>query len=357
MQIAIIGGGINGLCCAWQLADRGHAVSLFERGRLLRATSRASSRLLHGGLRYLESGQVSLVREALRERERWLARAPHATRPLPLLLPAYRGAGRPRWRTGLGLALYRLLAGRSSLPGARWLGAAEVAALAPGLRRDRLRGAFRYWDAQMDDVALGRWVAAQGRQAGVAVHEHTPVRRLTRDGRVCLADGRALEFDRVVNVAGPWAERLLVDSGIRRVHTLDLVRGSHLLLRPACRHACLLEVPGAARVVFVLPWRRHTLLGTTEQRQDLDQPIACSAAERTYLLDIYNHYFTPALGGAEVLAAFAGLRPLLRSAADPTRASRDYALQRDGRLVSVFGGKWTTAMALAARVARLVQTP
>jgi glycerol-3-phosphate dehydrogenase len=111
MRLAVIGGGINGLCCAWKMAQAGHRVSLFEKGQLMQATSSASSKLLHGGLRYLETGQIRLIREALKERDNWLARTPHLAHPLPILLPIYRSNRRPRWLLGLGLAIYDL-AGR-----------------------------------------------------------------------------------------------------------------------------------------------------------------------------------------------------------------------------------------------------
>ncbi|MDT4329042.1 FAD-dependent oxidoreductase [Methylomonas sp. MED-D] len=348
MEIGIVGGGVNGLCCAWQLAKLGHRVSVYERGKLMRATSCASSKLLHGGLRYLENGELRLVRESLRERDAWLRRAPHLTEALRLRMPLYRQGRRGRFTVGAGLFIYDRLAGRSLLPGAVWLDAAQMLAEDPGLDGDGLLGGYEFSDGRMDDYALGVWVAEQARTEGVEMFEDVEVLRLDAAGLIETTAG-VVRFDRVLNVAGPWAGRLLERSGVDSPYRLDLVRGSHLLLNQACRQAYLLEVPGERRIFFVLPWKGQTLLGTTEVRQGLDDAIACSDAERDYLLAAYKRYFPNQ--EATIAGRFAGVRPLISSAADPSRATREYAVHRTGQLISVFGGKWTTALALAEQVA------
>lgn len=351
MNIGIVGGGINGLCCAWVLQEQGHSVHLYERGDLMAATSSRSSKLLHGGLRYLENGEFRLVREALRERDAWLARVPDLTRPLRLVLPVYKSSRRPRWMMGMGLFLYDQLAGRSTLPPSRWLTASQLSTCDPALQSAGLVGGYAFSDGQMDDHALGLWVAEQARAAGAAILENCEIRSVDTSGRLTLADGSLRHYDRLINVCGPWAQRLLEQSGLASPYQLDLVRGSHLILNRSCPQAYLLEVPAAHRVVFVLPWKAKTLVGTTEVRQTLDAPILCEDAERNYLLAVVRHYFPSRDGANDFIESFAGVRPLLRSAADPAQATREYALHRDGALISVFGGKWTTARALAEKVA------
>jgi glycerol-3-phosphate dehydrogenase len=347
MRIAIVGGGINGLCTAWVLAGR-HQVTLYERDAVMGATSRASSKLLHGGLRYLENREFRLVREALRERDAWLARAPHAARPIRLVYPVYRDGRRSRWLVGTGMWLYDRLAGPTPLPRAQWRTAAQLLEADPLLRAQGLRGGHVFSDGLMDDHALGLWVAGQAIAAGVTIREHTPVDAVDPAGGVTV-QGERVPYDRVVNVAGPWAAALLERSGVPARHRLDLVRGSHVVLDRPCAQPYLLEVPAERRVFFVLPWKGRTLVGTTEVRQRLDEPIACSAEEEAYLLRAYRHYFP---GDAPpVVERFAGVRPLLYSAANPTRATREYAIERHGQLVTVLGGKWTTALALAGKVA------
>ena len=355
MDIGIVGGGINGLCCAWVLQQQGHRVCLYERDELLAATSSRSSKLLHGGLRYLENREFRLVREALRERDAWLARAPEFARPLRLVMPIYRESRRQRWLVRAGLSLYELLAGNSLLPASSWSTAAQLSALDPALRSDGLLGGYAFFDGQMDDLALGRWVADQARAAGAMIREHVDVRAVDRSGRITLDDGSSCQHQRLINVCGPWAEELLQRSGIASPYRLDLVRGSHLVLDRACPQAYLLEVPSEPRIAFVLPWQGKTLVGTTEVRQSIDAPVACADSERNYLLALLRHYFRGQGSATEVIGTFAGVRPLLRSATDPTRATREYAIHRDGALISVFGGKWTTAHALACKVAASLQ--
>lgn len=352
MDIGIIGGGINGLCCAWQLAKQGNQVQLYERDTLMNATSRASSKLLHGGLRYLENREFRLVREALRERDAWIKRAPHLARPLRLVMPIYQQSRRPGWMIALGLFLYDHLAGKSQLPKAKRLSALELIRRDPFLKSEGLQGGYEFSDGQMDDQALGLWVAEQARQAGVNIAEHTEVTALTQDGHVTTANGAMHAHDRLINVAGPWAHRLLQTSGLDSPYELDLVRGSHLILAQPCKQAYLLEAPNDRRIFFVLPWQGNTLVGTTEVRQRLNEPIACSPEEQNYLLDAWVHYF-PGLQ-PNVIGTFAGLRPLLRSAQDPNKATREYAIHRTGKLVTVLGGKWTTAMALADKVSHAI---
>ena len=354
MKIGIVGGGINGLSCAWLLSQAGHDVELFESGRIMRQTSSASSKLLHGGLRYLEHGEIRLVREALRERDAWIERVPELTRPLRIVLPLYRQTSRPRWKIRAGLFLYDWVAGRSRLPGTKWRGAQELSARDPGLKTEGLIGGYEFSDGQMDDYRLGCWVADQARAHGVVIKENSPVDSVSLEGCVRLANGDSRHFDRVINVAGPWAGRLLERSHISTAYQLDGVRGSHLVLDRPCPQAYLLEAPSEERIFFVLPWKGRTLLGTTEVRQDVDQPIICSEEEKHYLLAAYNHYCVDPVSEEDIKETFAGVRPLLYTADDPGKATREYAIERKERLINVFGGKWTTTLALAKTVVKRI---
>lgn len=354
MDIAVIGGGINGVMSAWALAKRGHAVTLLERGRLMGETSGASTKLLHGGLRYLEHGSFRLVREALRERKWWFEAAPDLCRPLEITIPVYDVARRPGWIIGTGLALYHWLAGRQALGRPRRLTAAEVLARRPDLRAAGLLGGWSFVDGMMvDDAELGRRAAEWAVKAGVQIREQTPVDRLATDGTIWLSDG-PLRFDAVVNSAGPWSDGLLERSHIPARFSLDYVRGSHLVLNEPCRAALLLEYPWDKRVFFVLPYQDGTLLGTTEVRQEVPDGLPPSSDEIEYLLRGYRHYFASGIDVA-VRGVFSGVRPLIRSNQDPSSASREYAIDVRGKVLTIFGGKWTTARALGEHVAERIR--
>lgn len=353
MKVAVIGGGINGIMTAWELARRGCGVDLFEKDRLMSATSSASTKMLHGGLRYLEHGHFSLVREALRERSWWLSQAPDFARPIEIMLPVYSGVGRPRWQLSLGVRLYDLLALGTGFAKGRWHSADELRERLPALESNCLQGAYSYWDGQMDDQRLGLWAAEQASRAGVTIHEGSPVSQVEPGNGMIEVSGRRRSFDRVVNVAGPWAGQLLADSAIASRYSLDLVRGSHVILTGSIDCGCVLQVPGERRILFVLPWQGNTLLGTTEVRQATPCHPVAEQGEIEYLLTTYNRFFSDRRTERDIVDVFAGVRPIVASSNDFSAASRESVIERRQRLISVFGGKWTTSRALAVAVANI----
>ncbi|TXH85120.1 FAD-dependent oxidoreductase [Thauera aminoaromatica] len=333
MEVAVVGAGIVGACTAWALARQGAEVTLYERKQPMGETSRASSKLLHGGLRYLETGQFRLVGKALHARTDWLELAPHLCHRLELLLPMYRDKGRSQFTISAGIRIYDVLAMGSGFPRARVLKPSEVLALQPGLSPEGLVGAWAFFDAQMDDYALGNWVIEQFRKLGGELVTDFEVRDLA------VLDG----FDRIVNATGPWAMQLRETMPGKPSYTLDWVRGSHIVLDRICPAAMLLEVPGSSRIFFVLPYQGRTLIGTTEVRQSGPNNPGPSEDEIRYLLDAHNHYLAPAAMRCDVVEAFSGVRPLLRSADNPSEATREWAFERTGNVLHIYGGKWTTA--------------
>jgi len=334
---------------AWELAKAGHSVELIEKSSVMSATSSASTKLLHGGMRYLEHGKFSLVRESLRERAWWLEAAPDVTQVIPILFPIFQRSPRSRWTIKLGMVLYDRLAGKFGVGKHRWVSCAELTEVMPNLKSAGLKGAYLFYDGQMDDYALGLWATEQAKSEGVTVLEHTQVDCITVDGSVEI-QGNQRQYDRVVNVTGPWAVELLKQSGLPYEYDLDLVRGSHLLLDRNIKHGMMLTAQTDGRLFFVLPYKGKTLLGTTEVRQDLSEPVVCSESETDYLITVYNDSFDDSIDQSDVLSSFAGLRPLLKSHKNPNRATREYRIEQHEKVISVFGGKWTTARALAKKI-------
>lgn len=357
-RVAVVGGGINGAGIAWELARRDYDVVLYEKGVCGAQTSSATTKMIHGGLRYLEHLHFGLVRESLVERAWLLEHAPSLVAPVEILLPMYADSPRARPIVRLGLALYDGLAGGANISRHRAWSAEELARMAP-LRREGLRGGFSYWDAQVDDFALVRAVVASARREGAEVREHTRVEELERDGEqwiVTSDPGGSERFDLVVNAAGPWMNELLRANGIRANYVLTLVRGSHLVLwHRVSDRGLLLQSTTDRRVFFVLPWKGTTLVGTTEvlQRTSPDG-VHASEEEIDYLVARFNHYFRETITRDDVQSTFAGVRPLVGRATNPSAINRDSRVVREGNVINVFGGKMTTFMALARKVAMRV---
>lgn len=377
VDVLVVGGGITGAGVALDAASRGYRVGLVERADYASGTSSRSTRLVHGGIRYLPQGHVGLVREALRERRLLLRLAPHLVRPLGFVVPLYKnlkaplGVRLPRaaqpfvpLAVRVGLLMYDTFSRDPALRH-RTLSLQEVARLAPGLRTDGLRKAFLYFDARTDDVRLTHAVLATARAFGALTVNYAEVVGLLRSrGRVAGAGvmdrltGRTLEVPArvVVNATGVWAERVAALAGPPPFH-LQHSKGTHLVLRPgAVRASCAVVVPETddGRLAFLVPWSDRFVLGTTDEAYagDLEWPVP-SEAEVRYLLDHANRYLDPSLGPDDVAAAYAGVRPLVtpREGATGSTASlsRDHlVVVSGGGLVTVTGGKLTTYRSMAA---------
>ena len=354
VHVAVVGGGINGAGIAWELARKGYAVTLFEKGRCGEQTSAATTKLIHGGVRYLEGLHVGLVRESLRERAWLLEHLPQLVHPIEILLPIYSDSPRSRFTIRTGLALYDALAAGKSIHRHRSLTRDELLARVPLVARDLL-GGFAYWDGQTDDRELVRVVVASATRDGAVIRENTRVTALRHDGAEWLlattqsADER---FRVVINVAGPWMNELLAASRLRSRYRLSLVRGSHLILKHRINDAgMLLQSVSDRRIFFVLPWKSTTLVGTTEvmQREPLDD-VHASDEEIEYLLARYNRYIRAPISREDIASTFAGVRALVGRSANPSAIGREYRIERKGNLINVFGGKMTTFMSLARNV-------
>ena len=361
-DLLVIGGGINGAGIARDAAGRGLRVLLCERGDLAEFTSSASTKLIHGGLRYLERYEFRLVREALAERERLLAMAPHIVWPLRFVLPHDDGL-RPAWMLRLGLFLYDRLTRLQTLPASAVIQLRHSPWGQP--LQDRLRRGFAYSDCWVEDSRLVVLNAMDARARGADIRTRTAVvsaRREAESWRATLRDGASgrewpIRARAIVNAAGPWVSRTLAGTlGIPTRSAVRLIKGSHIVVRRlyAGEQAYILQQPDR-RIVFAIPYERDfTLIGTTDLPYSGEPgPVAISADETAYLCDCINRSFERTIAPGDVVWSFSGVRPLFDDAAESASAvTRDYVLElsdRSGRLpvLSVFGGKITTYRRLA----------
>jgi len=351
-DLLIIGGGINGCAIAREAALLGLSVLLVDKGDLAGETSSKSTKLIHGGLRYLEYYEFRLVREALHERERLLKAAPHLIRGLEFVLP-HEHAVRPWWMVRAGLYLYDLLGGKSSLPHSRSLTPRDRAFTDP------LKGGakgFVYWDAFVDDARLTLANALDAAANGAGIDTYCALdaaERTARGWRATLADGRIVTARALVNAAGPWVHQMLGRLGVASRSDVRLVKGSHIVVPRLYEgeHAYILQQPDR-RIVFAIPYQNgFTEIGTTDIPVERPEDAVIAEEEIAYLCEAMNRHFIRQIAPADVMASWSGVRPLYDDgAANASSVTRDYVLELDAEgapLLSVFGGKITTARQLA----------
>jgi glycerol-3-phosphate dehydrogenase len=364
-DLLILGGGITGAGAALDAVLRGLRVALIDKSDFASGTSSASSKLVHGGLRYLEHGDLGLVYEALHERTRLLRNAPHLVRPLRFLIPFYRGSRVPPWKWRAGLTLYDVLAGRGTIRRSRLLPRHRLQSEVPALKRAGFVAGAEYHDAQMDDARLCIEVLRTAALQGACVANYVEALAFERQAnRICGVAARdrltgqdlLIQARQVLNATGVWVD------GVRRLAgekepLLRPTKGVHVVLPDlGLRSAFLLLHPRDGRVFFVIPWATHpgidrfsmavkTLLGTTDtEAEESPDKLQVHTAEVDYLLEGFCHHFHTPVSAAQVLGSFAGLRPLIRSRpGEPSARSREYRIVRGPPgLVSVAGGKYTT---------------
>jgi glycerol-3-phosphate dehydrogenase len=359
-DVLVVGGGITGSGVALDAASRGLSTALVEARDIASGTSSRSSKLIHGGLRYLEQIDFALVREALRERELMLSRlAPHLVHPVPFLYPLTHRAWE-RLYVGAGMTLYDSIGGARSMPRHRHLTRGAALRLCPALRGDALVGAVRYYDAQTDDARHTLSVARTAAHYGATVRTSTEVVRLVRDaGRVVGAEVRDVENDHTATIraavvivcAGVWTDHVEALAGTEGRFDVRASKGVHLVVprdRIASEVGLILRTE--VSVLFVIPWGNHWIVGTTDSawKLDLAHPAA-STADIDYLLAHVNRVLAKPLTRRDIEGVYAGLRPLLAGESEATsRLSREHAVGRPlPGLVTVAGGKFTTYRVMA----------
>lgn len=382
-DVLVIGGGINGVGIASDAAGRGLKVLLCEKNDLASATSSASTKLIHGGLRYLEQYDFLLVRKALQERELLYKLAPHIVRPLAFHIPWFPHL-RPKWLIRMGLFLYDNLTRRVKFPSSR-----QLRFDSSGPFVDSITHGFEYWDAQVDDARLVVLTALQARQQGAQVRTGTACSALetfSQDGQTRwqatlenkrLGSSEKIVANLVVNASGPWVGKLFEElTGTASSYPVRLVKGSHIVVpRLDDGYAASMLQNDDGRIVFVIPYQQHySLIGTTESefKGSLDDVKAASAGT-DYLVQVVNKYYKKKITREDIVHSFAGIRPLVgeenseedfhgnskeSARKSASKVSRDYKLifeETDAPMLSVYGGKVTTYRLLAEQAVDKLQ--
>tara|TARA_X000000950_G_scaffold136444_1_gene169634 strand:+ start:10031 stop:11104 length:1074 start_codon:yes stop_codon:yes gene_type:complete len=354
-KIAIIGCGINGIGCAIALAESGYDVHIFDKKKPFSETSSKSSKLLHGGIRYLENGHLNLVRESLQERAAWVKQMPDHTKINRFFIPVYQNLSRNIFILFAGVKLYEFLAGKFSLGKSKFHGRKNTLQLNKSLRSEGLIGSVSYVDVQMDDEAISAKLLAKAERMGVKIIDNTEVTNFDLAGKV-ETDSHSIKYDFIVNACGPWVKASLDKNKINTKYEIEHVRGSHIIVNKKISNPLVLQNPSDKRIIFMLPIKEGTLIGTTEIKHDLAKPIECSKAEQKYLIDNANNFIQEPLDAGNVISNYSGVRALVsQGEKNLSSINRDSAIELNGKLINVFGGKWTSGLSLGKKVANLIQ--
>ncbi len=361
VDLLIIGGGATGLGIAVDAATRGYTTALAEAGDFAQATSSRATKLVHGGVRYLASGEIHLVREALHERAVMVRNAPHLVRPLPFVLPAYEAGQRVFY--GIGLTIYDLLSGKATLGPTDSLRPAAAIEAIPGLNPRGLRGGILFHDGQFNDARLALTLARTALDHGALVRNYTRCMRLIHgdSGRLTGAVLRDEETGNevtvrakvIINATGIFTDDLRQMDQPDASKLLSVSRGTHIVVRAEVLggdHAIIVPKTSDGRVIFLIPWQGRVVIGTT----DLPAPASVmepghTAEEIDYLLELSNRYLAYPIDRSDILSVFSGLRPLVTGKAATTAGlSREHHIDlAPSGLISIAGGKWTTYRRMA----------
>jgi glycerol-3-phosphate dehydrogenase len=367
-DFAIIGGGIHGAACADNLSHAGYKVIVLEQYQQTGlATSGKSSKLIHGGLRYLESAQFRLVRECLQQRQYLLDQHPDLVKLVPFYIPVYQHSHRKPWLIRLGLIIYSLLSYRAfkSIKKTHWK-------QLDNLKTDALKAVFQYYDGQTDDRLLTQRTMQQAQKNGAQLITNSYFISAQCNTELCTIKYRqddkihSITSRLIINASGPWVNHILKNiSPPQSRIDIDLVAGTHIVINRKLKQGMYyLEAPQDKRAVFVMPWKtqsgaEQTLIGTTETAfNDEPEKVAPTEEEIDYLIHLYNHYFTTPLSRHEVVDSFAGLRVLPIDTGHAFHRSRDtiihYNHTENPKVFSIYGGKLTAHRSTAQQLTKIV---
>ena len=356
-DIFIIGGGINGAGIARDASGRGLSVYLAEKGKVGSATSSWSSKLIHGGLRYLENYQFKFVRESLKEREVITNIAPTITRSLPFIIPHTKKL-RSKLIIRLGLFLYDNLGGKTKIPKSSKVNLNKKHS---NILQSKFSVGFQYYDVQVDDKKLVEMNIDDAKKLGATIIENTEVisaKRVTEGWEIALANGEIIQSKILINAAGPWINEIV--NNVIKINTnkkIRLVRGSHIITKKLYEEEVAFTLQNEDnRVVFVIPYKKEfSLIGTTEVDVKTADNPSISDEEKIYLINTINNHFVKQISNQDIVDTYSGIRPLIEDFKEASKVTRDYVFDlnlqnKNSPLLNIYGGKLTTYRKLSEKV-------
>ena len=354
-DIFILGGGINGSGIARDAAGRGLKVCLADKGEIGGATSSWSTKLIHGGLRYLENYEFKLVRESLKEREVIYQIAKKITKPIPFIIPHTKNH-RPKWLIEIGLFLYDNLGGKTVIPKSKTL---KLSKDYPGILKEEYTDGFQYYDLQVDDKKLTKLNAEDAVKNKANIIEHNKVVKVELSDdywKTLLEDGQTIKSKILINASGPWINETM--KNIIKVNSnkkIRLVKGSHIILNKLYDENIAFTLQNDdKRIIFVIPYnKKYSLIGTTEVEVNSPDENKIDEFEINYLINCVNKYFVKQINKNEIVETYSGIRPLIEDFKEASKVTRDYIFDLNTQnklpILSIYGGKLTTYRKLSER--------
>ena len=345
-KIGIIGGGITGLIVGIFLAREGHKVSIFEKNTLLSETSSKTTKLLHGGLRYLENFQFNEVKNGLNDRSWWLENFPIHTRKLKIYIPFKNMFSLMLMKSFFGIKLYEFLAGSKNI------GTSSISQQIDNHNlgiKDNYKTYLSFFDGSMDDDSLGRELITIAKELDIEILENNEVKEFDPQGNI-----DENHFDRIILAVGPWSKMLLEQNNIKSLKDIDYIKGSHLIINRKLESGLMFSDKNNSRYIFALPYKDKVLLGTTEEKVSHPEFPEITNDEIEYLIDSFNQLLNEPISKSEIISTYSGVRPLIKSKDNFHKSTRDFFIQENDSLLTIFGGKWTTSPSIARKIVTMI---
>lgn len=342
MKIGIVGAGINGIMIAKEFVDFGAEVTIFERDKICSQTSSASSKMLHGGIRYLENFQISSVKESLFCRHKWIKNFPDCIRKERFFIPLYKDTPVSTFKLFIGAKIYEYLSGKYSIGRSKFHNKNEFLDLNPFFQSKDLVGAVSYMDVVMDDKKIINALKKYLKQRCL-IFEDSEIIEMKKEG-IIISKNNEYKFDLIINATGPWINQFQ-----SMTENIMLVKGSHLWINRTFPYP-IAKFNNDGRVIFLIPFEKKTLLGTTEELYTLGNEIKCSKQEKDYLLSSINKILLYDFSQDDVLSSYSGARVIVGSDKNFSKASRECLIKQENKMISVYGGKWTSSNLLGKKI-------